>query len=82
MDYRIQVKGHLDSAWSEWFEGMTIIPLDQGDSLLVGELVDQAALHGLLSKLRDLGLPLLAVNRGAPTGPDPLPTLSKGEDNV
>jgi hypothetical protein len=63
--YSIQVKGHLDSAWSEWFEGMTVTPLEHGETLLCGDIVDQAALHGLLSKVRDLGLPLLAVNPGA-----------------
>ncbi len=60
--YQIRVKGHLAPGWADWFEGMVITPLAGGDTLLTGEVVDQAALHGLLKKVRDLGLPLLAVN--------------------
>jgi len=67
--YSIHVKGHLDHAWSEWFEGMTITPLDHGESLLSGNIVDQAALYGVLDKVRDLGLPLLAVNPLTPDAP-------------
>jgi hypothetical protein len=59
--YQIRVKGHLDSHWSAWFDGMTITNQPNGEAVLVGPLVDQAALHGLLSRIRDLGLPLLAV---------------------
>ena len=60
--YEIRVKGHLDESWSEWFEGLTITYLDSGETVLRGEIVDQAALHGILSKVRDLNLPLIAVN--------------------
>jgi hypothetical protein len=60
--YQIRVKGHLGSQWTDWFEGMTITPGEDGDTLVTGQVVDQAALYGLLKKVRDLGLPLLAVN--------------------
>jgi hypothetical protein len=60
--YEIRIKGHLDDRWAEWFEGLTITLEDQGDTLLTGLVVDQAALHGLLKKVRDLGIPLLSVN--------------------
>ncbi|KAA3646752.1 MAG: hypothetical protein DWQ07_11155 [Chloroflexi bacterium] len=59
--YHIRLKGHLGSQWVEWFEGLTITLEDEGDTLLYGPLADQAALHGLLRKIRDLGLPLLSV---------------------
>jgi hypothetical protein len=61
--YQIRIKGHLGVGWSEWFGGMTITLQDNGDTLLTGPGVDQAALHGLLKKVRDLGLPLLSVIR-------------------
>ncbi len=59
--YQIRLKGHLGAGWLEWVGGMTITLQDSGDTLLTGPLVDQAALHGLLKKVRDLGLPLLSV---------------------
>ena len=59
--YTIRIKGHLDTKWSEWFEGLQIIHEANGETMLVGEVVDQASLHGLLAKVRDLGLPLVAV---------------------
>lgn len=59
--YRIRLAGHLGSQWAEWFDGMTITLEDNGDTLLTGPMVDQAALHGLLKKIRDLGLPLISV---------------------
>jgi hypothetical protein len=59
--YRIRLKGHLASHWSQWFEGMTISNEPNGETLLCGPLADQAALHGVLIKIRDLGLPLLAI---------------------
>lgn len=61
--YCITIKGHLESDWSEWFEGLTITRADSGETILTGPLVDQAALHGVLSKIRDLGLPLLSMTR-------------------
>ncbi len=61
MIYQIRVKGHLGRQWTDWFEGLTITLEDNGDTLLTGPVVDQAALHGLLKKVRDAGLPLLSV---------------------
>ncbi len=58
----IRVKGQLDEHWSDWFEGLTITHTDQNETVLTGPVVDQAALHGLLAKLRDLGLPLVSVS--------------------
>ena len=59
--YNIRVRGHLDQSWSDWFEGLVISNESNGDAVLAGSIVDQAALHGLLARVRDLGLPLLAV---------------------
>ena len=70
--YQIRIKGHLGSQWADWFGGMTITLEDNGDTLLTGPVVDQAALHGLLKKVRDLGMPLIAVNR-VETGPGTKP---------
>jgi hypothetical protein len=61
--YQVRVKGILDAQWSDWFDGFAVIPLDGGETLLAGRVADQAALHGLLVKIRDLGLPLLSLNR-------------------
>jgi hypothetical protein len=66
MVYQIRIQGHLDSEWTDWFEGLTITLEDNGVTLLRGLVVDQAALYGLLRKVRDLGMPLLAVNRDYP----------------
>jgi hypothetical protein len=60
--YKIRIKSHLDSQWTDWFGGLTITLEENGDTLLTGPVVDQAALHGLLKKVRDLGLPLLSVS--------------------
>lgn len=59
--YEIRIKGHLDDKWADWFDGLTIRREDNGNTLLTGPVVDQAALHSLLRKVRDLGLPLLSV---------------------
>jgi hypothetical protein len=64
--YQIVVKGHLDSEWSDWFDGMAIMLGDNGETILSGSLVDQTALHGVLMKIRDLGLPLLSLTRQDP----------------
>jgi hypothetical protein len=60
--YQIRIQGHLGREWTDWFEGLTILRTDNGDTLLSGPVVDQAALHGLLRKVRDLGMPLLSVS--------------------
>ncbi len=74
MVYQIRIKGQLDSQWTDWFGGLTITLEEDGDTLLTGPVVDQAALHGLLKKVRDLGLPLLSVNRLEPGSPTTLGT--------
>jgi len=61
--YQVRVRGVIDSRWSDWFDGLSIRPQENGDTLLTGPVRDQAALHGLLAKIRDLGLPLLSVRR-------------------
>ena len=58
---QIRVRGHLGTRWEPWFDDMAIILEDNGDTILTGQVVDQAALHGLLRKIRDLGLPLVSV---------------------
>jgi len=60
--YEIRIKGHLDDRWAAWFDGLAITREDNGDTLLTGQVTDQAALHGLLRKVRDLGTPLLSVS--------------------
>lgn len=67
MVYQIKIKGHLSTMWAEWFTGLTIQLEEDGNTLLIGTVVDQAALHGILKKVRDLGMPLLSVNS---IGPD------------
>ena len=64
--YEIRIKGHLDNRWADWFEDLTITAQDLGETLLTGPVVDQAALHGLLRKVCDLGMPLLSVTRVRP----------------
>ena len=61
--YEIRLKGHLANQWAEWFEGLTLTREDNGDTLLSGSVVDQAALHGLLRKVRNLAMPLISVMR-------------------
>ena len=62
MAYQIRIKGHLGLQWTDWFGGLAITLEDNGDTLLTGLIVDQAALHGLLRKVRDLGMPLISVS--------------------
>ena len=61
MVYQIRIKGHLGPQWTKWFEGMDITPQDNGDTLVTGTVIDQAALHGVLKRVRDLNLPLLSI---------------------
>jgi hypothetical protein len=70
--YQIRIKGHLGSQWTDWFEGLTIMLEEDGNTLLTGPVIDQAALHGLLKKVRDLGMPLVSVS---PVEPGPPSTL-------
>ena len=70
MIYQIRIKGHLSPEWADWFEGLIITLEEDDDTLLTGPVVDQAALHGLLKKVRDLGMPLLSVNSVGPDSQD------------
>jgi hypothetical protein len=70
MIYQIRIKGHLGDLWTDWFGEVTIALAEDGDTLLTCPLVDQAALHGLLKKVRDLGMPLISVNRVKPDQAD------------
>lgn len=62
MVYQIKINGHLGDQWADWFDGLTITLEEDGNTLLTGTVIDQAALHGLLKKVRDLGMPLLSIN--------------------
>ena len=80
MVYQIRIKGHLGREWADWFEGLTITALDNDETLLTGPVVDQAALHGLLRKVRDLGIPLLLVVRVRPDPADALDVKQEMND--
>jgi len=67
--YEIRLKGHLDDRWTEWFEDLIITLEDNGDTFLTGPVIDQAALHGLLKKVRDFGLPLISISLVEPRPP-------------
>ena len=77
--YQIRLKGHLSSQWTDWFGGLTITLEEDGDTLLTGPVVDQAALHGLLKRVRDLGMPLVSVS---PVKTGPSTTLGTGQADV
>ena len=76
MVYQIRIKGHLGSQWRDWFGGLTITLEEDGDTLLTGPVIDQAALHGLLKKVRDLGMPLVSIR---PVEPGPPTTLGTSQ---
>lgn len=76
MLYQIRVKGHLGPQWSDWFEGLAVTLEEDGNTLLTGPVPDQPALHGLLRKVRDLGMPLLSVNGVEPGGSEAPDTKS------
>ena len=61
VQYEIRVKGHLDARSAAWFDGLTLVAVDDGTTLIHGPIVDQAALHGVLNRLRDVGIPLLSL---------------------
>jgi len=80
--YEVRIQGHLDDRWTNWFEGLTLSREDNGDTRLAGPVADQAALHGLLRKVRDLGLPLVSVVRvetKGTHGPQPDPDTDHNE---
>jgi hypothetical protein len=76
MVYQIRLKGHLGPQWTDWFGGLTITLEEDGDTLLTGPVIDQAALHRLLKKVRDLGMPLVSVS---PVEPSPSTTLGTSQ---
>ena len=74
--WQIRVQGHLGAQWKDWFEGMTITNVEQSEAVLSGPLADQAALYGVLLKIRDLGLPLIGVTRTPAGSPTPESTTA------
>ena len=80
--YEIRLKGHLEARWANRFEGLTITLEEHGDTLLTGPVVDQAALHGLLKKVRDLGMPLVSVSPLEPGSPTTLGTGQADQSDV
>ena len=73
--YEIRLKGHLDSRWAAWFDGLSLTHDSDGTTIISGPVVDQAALHGLLQKVRDVGIPLVSVAQVDPDEPD-VPTIT------
>ena len=78
--YEIRIKGHLDDRWSDWFEGLAITLEEDGNTLLTGTVGDQSALHGLLKKVRDLGMPLVSVSPVEP-GPSTMPGAGQADQS-
>ena len=68
--YEIRLKGHLDARWAAWFDGLSLTHEGDGTTVIHGRIVDQAALHGVLRKVRDVGVPLISVSRVEPDQPD------------
>lgn len=79
MIYQIRIERQLDQQWTDWFEGLTITQEEDGTTVLTGHLADQSALHGLLKKVRDLGIPLVSVNRIETAGSPNPDQITKGE---
>jgi hypothetical protein len=79
MIYQIRIDGQLDRQWTDWFEGLTITQEADGKTVLTGHVVDQSALHGLLKKVRDLGMPLISVNRIETDGSSNPDQFTKGD---
>lgn len=77
--YQIRIEGQLGQQWTDWFDGLSITPGDNGTTLLTGPVIDQSALHGLLKKVRDLGMPLVSVNRMETDGSSNPSQITKGE---
>ena len=78
--YEIRLKGHLDSRWTAWFDGLSLTNESDGTTVIHGPVADQAALHGLLQKVRDLGLPLVSVTQVRPGQPE-CPPLSPPDNS-
>jgi hypothetical protein len=77
--YQIRIEGQLGQQWTDWFDGLSITPGEDGTTLLTGPIIDQSALHGLLKKVRDLGAPLVSVNRLETVGSSNPNEITKGE---
>ena len=77
--YQIRIEGQLGQQWIDWFDGLSITPGEDGTTLLTGPVIDQSALHGLLKKVRDLGAPLVSVNRMETDGSSNPDQITKGE---
>jgi hypothetical protein len=77
--YQIRIEGQLGQEWADWFDGLSITPGENGTTLLTGPVIDQSALHGLLKKVRDLGTPLVSVNRMETDGSSNPNQITKGE---
>jgi hypothetical protein len=77
--YQIRIEGQLGQQWTDWFDGLSITPGEDGTTLLTGPVIDQSALHGLLKKVRDLGAPLVSVNRMKTNGSLNPNQITKGE---
>ena len=77
--YQIRIEGQLGRQWTDWFDGLSITPGEDGTTLLTGPVTDQSALHGLLKKVRDLGAPLVSVNRMETDGSSDPDQITKGE---
>jgi hypothetical protein len=77
--YQIKLKGHLGSQWADWFEGLAVTLAEDGETLLTGPVADQAALHGLLRKVRDLGMPLVSVNQVSANASHPYHSQEEGK---